>query len=77
VKVTLFTQEGCGLCLEAERSLRGLMRETEFNLELVDIAADREMFKRYWDRIPVVAVDGEEVAAAPFDDAVLRTALKI
>ena len=39
---------------------RGSLRP-EFDLELVDIDRDPELARRYGVRVPVVAVDGEEL----------------
>lgn len=73
--VTLYSQADCGLCVEAEGELRKLQREIRFSLEVVDIESDKELFDRYWDRVPVVAVDGKEVAGAPIDARRLRAAI--
>ena len=73
--VTLYTKKDCGLCREAERVLGRLHREKPFALVLVDIEADARIYDRYWDRVPVVAVDGKEVAAAPLDETYLRALL--
>ena len=76
MKVTLYTKDECGLCREAEEILRRLGRKIHFDLELVDIERDPELRSRYCDRVPVVAVEGKEVAAAPLDEARLRAVLK-
>jgi hypothetical protein len=55
--------------------LRKLRREIRFTLEVVDIESDDGLFDRYWDKVPVVAVDGKEVAGAPIDPRRLRAAL--
>ncbi len=75
MKVTLYTKSECGLCEEAEGVLRRLQRDIRFELESVDIETDSLAYDRYWDRIPVVAVDGTEVAAAPIDEDRLRVIL--
>lgn len=75
MKVTLFTKKDCGLCRQAEHVIARLRRKRQFDLELVDIEQDRSVFDRYWDRIPVVAVDGKEVAEAPLDERRLRALL--
>ena len=41
---------------------------------LVDIESDDELFKRYLERIPVVAVDGEEAFDFFVDEATLLRA---
>ena len=76
MKVTLYTKGECGLCGEAEEILRRLGRKIHFDLELVDIEHDPELRGRYWDRVPVVAVEGQEVAAAPLDEGRLRAVLR-
>jgi glutaredoxin len=71
-KVTLYTKDDCGLCEKAEDALWRLHEEYDFEFEIVDIERDEDTFKRYWDRVPVVAVDEEEVAAGPVDEQRLR-----
>ena len=60
-RVTLYGAAGCHLCESARRVLAGVRAEVPFELEEIDIAADPELERRYRKRIPVVAVDGEEV----------------
>jgi glutaredoxin len=74
--VTLYTKADCGLCREAEVMLRRLQPVIRFELEIVDIDADDVAHARYWARIPVVAVDGEEVVVAPLDERRLVSALR-
>lgn len=75
MRVTLYSKAGCGLCLEAEGVLRRLQGEIQFTLEVVDIESNDRLFDRYWHRVPVVAVDGKEVAGAPIDAGELRAAI--
>jgi len=75
MNVTLYTKKDCGLCEKAEGSIRAVQKTTEFELEIVDIEGDTAAYDRYWDRIPVIVVEGKEVAAAPIDEARLRAAL--
>jgi thiol-disulfide isomerase/thioredoxin len=65
----------CGLCRKAEAMLRRLQQKIRFDVILVDIGADDDFFRKYWDRVPVVLVDGAEVAAAPVDEKRLAAAL--
>jgi hypothetical protein len=60
-KVTLYGKPGCHLCDDARAELEGLRRERPFDLELVDVTLDPALNQRYAERIPVVAVDGEEL----------------
>lgn len=75
MRVTLYSKADCGLCVEAEGVLRRLQRETRFILEVVDIESEHGLFDRYWDKVPVVAVDGKEVAWALIDARTLRAAI--
>jgi glutaredoxin len=59
--VRIYTRVGCHLCEEAERVVRQEQRSAGFQLELVDIDRDPELARRYGVRVPVVAVDGEEL----------------
>jgi hypothetical protein len=63
------------LCQEAEEVVRRIRRKIRFDLEFVDIGGDSQAYSRYWDRVPVVEVDGREVAAAPIDERHLRAPL--
>ena len=76
MKVTLYTKAQCGLCEEAEVMLRRLQRKIHFDLEFVDVEADASAYQRYGQRIPVIAVDDEEVAAAPLDETRLQALLR-
>jgi glutaredoxin len=59
-RVTLYRAEGCHLCESARRVLAGVRAEVPFELEEIDITGDPELERAYRERIPVVAVDGEE-----------------
>lgn len=59
--VTLYTRVGCHLCEEAERVLRQEQAAGRFRLELVDVDRDPELARRYGVRVPVVALDGEDL----------------
>jgi glutaredoxin len=75
LKVTLYSKKDCGLCHETERLLRVIQKSQGFEIEVVDIEGEEAAYRRYWERIPVVMVEGKEVAAAPIDEAHLRAAL--
>jgi glutaredoxin len=59
--VTLYGRPGCHLCDDARAVLLGLQESNAFALAEVDIESDDELFKRYLERIPVIALDGEEL----------------
>jgi predicted thioredoxin/glutaredoxin len=58
VAVVLVTRKGCHLCDEA----LGLLRQGGVEPELADVDADDELFRLYDWRVPVILVDGVEVA---------------
>jgi hypothetical protein len=57
-------------------SLTALQRELGFALEERDIGADEALLSAYFDRIPVVALDGEELFDFFVDEATLRERLE-
>lgn len=59
-RVELFHAPGCHLCESARGVLERVRAEAPFDLVETDIAGDPELERRYRERIPVVAVDGEE-----------------
>jgi len=71
----MYTKPDCGLCGDVQVALVRLQPKIQFELEFVNIEADSAAFSRYRDRIPVVEVDGVEVAAAPIDEKRLLAAL--
>ena len=75
MNVTLYTKIGCQLCEEAEDSLRAMQKSIQFELELVYIEDEPALLERLGDSVPVVYVDGREVASAPVDEAAIRAVL--
>ena len=73
--VTLYGRPGCHLCDEARSVLERVRATHPFTLAEVDIEADDELFKRYLERIPVVALDGAELFELFVDEEALRTKL--
>ncbi len=73
--VTLFHTGGCHLCEEVEAMLQRLRARLPFDLERVDIAEDEAAYARYRTAIPVVWIDGVEVARYPVDERTLAALL--
>jgi glutaredoxin len=73
--VTLYGRSGCHLCDDARAVLERVRAGTPFALEEVDIEADDALLRRYLERIPVVALDGEELFDFFVDEAALRDRL--
>ena len=73
--VTLYTRAGCHLCEAAEATIRAALGAGD-DLRLVDIDADPALTERYTVRVPVVEVDGVEVAEYEVDPAQLAALLQ-
>jgi glutaredoxin len=69
--VTLYSRAGCHRCDDARAALERIRATTPFALVEVDIESDDGLHARYLERIPVIALDGEEL----FDYFVDETAL--
>jgi glutaredoxin len=76
VTITLFSKPDCHLCADALAALRALQEELDFDLEEQDITIDEDLHRSYFERIPVVAIDGEELFDYFVDEAVLRERLE-
>jgi glutaredoxin len=74
--ITLFSKPDCHLCADALAALRALQAELDFELEEQDITRDEDLHRSYFERIPVVALDGEELFDYFVDEAVLRERLE-
>jgi glutaredoxin len=73
--VTLYSKPDCPLCDEARAALDRLRGRAEFDLREVDITEDPELERRYRERIPVVALDGEELFDFHVDEPALERRL--
>jgi len=73
--VTLYGRPGCHLCDDARTVLERIHAESPFELREVDIESDDALLRTYLERIPVVALDGEEVYDYWVDEADLRARL--
>jgi len=74
--VTVYSAPGCHLCADALAVLRGLQQELGFALVERDITTDDSLHRTYLERIPVVALDGEEVFDYFVDEDELRERLE-
>ncbi|XJZ26883.1 glutaredoxin family protein [Bacillota bacterium Lsc_1132] len=60
--ITLYTRHGCHLCERAKQDIIELKKKIHFSFEEKDIEQSDELTERYGLMIPVVQIDGEEVA---------------
>lgn len=75
-RLTLYTRAGCGLCEEARALLERLRAPLGLPLDLVDVDASDSLRARYGEAVPVVALDGVEIARAPIAAAALKARLR-
>lgn len=73
--VTLYSRPGCHLCEDALAGLRRLRAEVAFEIREVDIDGEEAMLRAYFDRIPVVELDGVELCDCILDADLVRDAL--
>ncbi|MEI8134726.1 MAG: glutaredoxin family protein [bacterium] len=61
-KVQFITKEGgCSLCDDLFVELESAREFTDFDLEILKIEQDETLHQKYWDKIPVILVDGKLV----------------
>jgi glutaredoxin len=75
-RVVVYSRPDCHLCEEALAALRTLRERLVFELQEVDISKDESLHRTYFDRIPVIAVDGEELCEYFLDEARVRERLE-
>jgi glutaredoxin len=75
--LTLFTRAGCCLCDQAREVLERVRQRYPFALEERDIESDDALFRAYLERIPVVAIDGQEIFELLVDERELERRLGI
>jgi glutaredoxin len=69
--VTLYGKPGCHLCDDARAVVERVRAEHPFELREVDVSLDPELNREYGERIPVLALDGEELFDYFVEEAVL------
>jgi glutaredoxin len=73
--LTVYGKPGCHLCDDARAVVRDVLAGRDIELREVDVTLDPVLERRYGERIPVVALDGEELFDYVVDPDVLRERL--
>jgi glutaredoxin len=60
--VTVYSKPHCHLCERAEEVVNRCREKADFALEVVDISQNPELLERYRNDIPVILLDGNEIA---------------
>jgi glutaredoxin len=74
--VTVYSKPDCHLCVEAMVALRRMQVEYGFELLERDIMTDEALHQAYFERIPVVALDGEELCDYFVQEPLVRERLE-
>jgi glutaredoxin len=74
-RITLYGKPGCHLCEDARAALERVRARRAFELEEVDVSLDPALNRQYGERIPVLALDGEELFEFFVDEESLRERL--
>jgi glutaredoxin len=69
--VTLYGKPGCHLCDDAREAVERVRARHPFELREVDVSLDPELHREYGERIPVLALNGEELFDFFVEEAVL------
>ena len=69
--VTLYGKPGCHLCDEAREVVERVRAQRPFELREVDVTLDPALHREYGERIPVLALEGEELFEFHVEEAVL------
>jgi glutaredoxin len=74
--VTVYSTPECHLCADAMKILRLLQAELGFELQERDITGDEALHRAYFERIPVVVFDGQEMCEYFVEEALVRERLE-
>jgi hypothetical protein len=73
--ITLVGKPDCHLCEDARAVIVRLAAELGFSWEELSINDDPELYRKYWEQIPVTLIDGRQHDFWRVDEARLRAAL--
>ena len=74
--VVVYSKPDCHLCEDAMAALIALQAELSFTLQELDITTDEALERAYFERIPVVTMDGEELCEYFVEEALVRERLE-
>ncbi len=75
VVLTLYSKPDCHLCDDARTVLDRVAADIPFELRELDITAHDDLHRAYFDRIPVVALGGEDLFEYFVQESALRERL--
>ncbi len=74
--VTLYSKPDCHLCTDAREVMLRVQADVPFALSELDITTDEVLHRAYFDRIPVVEIDGEQLFEYFVDEDLFRERLR-
>lgn len=75
-RVVLYGKPGCHLCEDMHTLVAAQLKGTGVAVTEMDITRDLALFERLRHDVPVLEIDGREVARHRIDEAALRSALE-
>ena len=60
--ITIYSKPACHLCDLAKDVVERCRKKIDFTLEVIDVSQNPELFERYRNDIPVILLDGKEIA---------------
>ena len=76
MRLTLYTRADCHLCHEMQGALEAYLARYPLDLELVDVDRNPELWHLHGARVPVLALDGEEICHYFLDESALLARLE-
>ena len=61
-KITIYSKPDCHLCDVAKDVVDRCRQKVDFALDVIDISQNPELLERYRNDIPVILLDGKEIA---------------
>lgn len=61
-KITIYSKPDCHLCDLAKDVVDRCRQKVDFTVEVIDISQNPALFEHYRDDIPVILLDGNEIA---------------
>ncbi len=74
-RVVVMSRRDCCLCEDAKRVVASLADEGLCSWETVDVDRDKKLLVKYGNDVPVILLDGEEVARHRIGEPELRALL--
>ena len=80
IELTLIRKPGCHLCDEADLVIQAVLGQLNTDIDVTlteqDILEDEELYKMYWEEIPVLLINGTVHNYWKIDPVRLRAALE-